>query len=240
MIFGAILAGGIGSRMNIVDMPKQFLLLGDKPIIIHTLQKMLLCQKFDYVYMGIHKDWIIYTQDLINKYILSEENKKRILLVSGGTDRNETIMNIIKGIEEKFGESEENIIVTHDAVRPFITARIIEDNINFAIKYGACDTVVPAIDTIVVSNDNEKISDIPNRKFMYQGQTPQSFKISLLKKLYNELTEEEKEILTDACKICVVKNHPVYLVEGEISNLKITTPSDYKIAQAMIGGNLVD
>lgn len=240
MIFGAILAGGIGSRMNIVDMPKQFLLLGDKPIIIHTLQKMLLCQKFDYVYMGIHKDWLIYMQDLINKYILSEENKKRIILVSGGTDRNETIMNIIKGIEEKFGESEENIIVTHDAVRPFITSRIIEENINFAIKYGACDTVVPAIDTIVVSNDNEKIFDIPNRKFMYQGQTPQSFKISLLKKLYNELTEEEKEILTDACKICVVKNHPVYLVEGEISNLKITTPSDYKIAQAMIGGNLVD
>lgn len=240
MIFAAILAGGIGSRMNIVDMPKQFLLLGDKPIIIHTLQKMLLCQKFDYVYMGIHKDWIIYMQDLINKYILSEENKKRIILVPGGTDRNETIMNIIKGIEKKFGESEENIIVTHDAVRPFITSRIIEDNINFAIKYGACDTVVPAIDTIVVSNDNEKISDIPNRKFMYQGQTPQSFKISLLKKLYNELTEEEKEILTDACKICVVKNHPVYLVEGEISNLKITTPSDYKIAQAMIGGNLVD
>ena len=103
MIFGAILAGGIGSRMNIIDMPKQFLLLGDKPIIIHTLQKMLLCQKFDYVYMGIHKDWLIYMQDLINKYILSEENKKRIILVSGGTDRNETIMNIIKGIEEKFG-----------------------------------------------------------------------------------------------------------------------------------------
>ena len=240
MIFGAILAGGIGSRMNIVDMPKQFLLLGDKPIIIHTLQKMLLCQKFDYVYMGIHKDWIIYMQDLINKYISSEENKKRIMLVAGGSDRNETIMNIISGIEEKFGASEDNIIVTHDAVRPFITSRIIEDNINYAIKYGACDTVVPAIDTIVVSSDNERISDIPNRKFMYQGQTPQSFKINLLKKLYNELTEEEKGILTDACKICVVKNHPVYLVEGEISNLKITTPSDYKIAQAMIGGNLVD
>ena len=75
---------------------------------------------------------------------------------------------------------------------------------------------------------------------MYQGQTPQSFKISILKKLYNELSEDEKKILTDACKICIVKNYPVYLVNGEISNLKITTPSDYKIAQAMIGGNLID
>ena len=65
-------------------------------------------------------------------------------------------------------------------------------------------------------------------------------KISLLKKLYNDLTEDEKSILTDACKICVVRNVPVHLVEGEISNLKITTVSDYKIAQAMVGGKLID
>lgn len=240
MIFGAILAGGIGLRMNIADMPKQFLLLGDKPIIIHTLQKMLLCQKFDYVYIGTHKDWILYMEDLINKYIFDEDNKKRIVLVSGGKDRNETIMNIVNDIENRFGENENNIIVTHDAVRPFVTSRILNENIEIAEKYGACDTVVPAIDTIVVSNNKENISEIPNREFMYQGQTPQSFKISILKKLYNELSEDEKKILTDACKICVVKNYPVYLVNGEISNLKITTPSDYKIAQAMIGGNLID
>lgn len=240
MIFGAILAGGIGSRMNIIDIPKQFLMLGDKPIIIHTLQKMLLCQKFDYIYIGIHKDWILYMEDLINKYILDDDNKQGIILVPGGIDRNETIMNIVSNIENRFGENENNIIVTHDAVRPFVTSRILNENIEYAEKYGACDTVVSAIDTIVVSNDKKIISEIPNREFMYQGQTPQSFKISILKKLYKELSIEEKKILTDACKICVVKDYPVYLVQGEISNLKITTPSDYKIAQAMIGGNLID
>lgn len=240
MIFGAILAGGIGSRMNITDMPKQFLNLGDKPIIIHTLQKMLLCKEFNYVYIGVHEDWILYTEDLIKKYILSEENKRRIVVVSGGKDRNETIMNIIQGIENKFGENNENIIVTHDAVRPFLTSRIIEDNIKYAIEYGACDTVISAIDTIVISENGKIIKNIPDRKQMYQGQTPQSFKISLLKKLYDELSEEEKNILTDACKIFIVKSQPVYLVEGEISNLKITTPSDYRIAQAMIGGINID
>ena len=216
--------------MNITDMPKQFLNLGDKPIIIHTLQKMLLCKEFNYVYIGVHEDWILYMEDLIKKYILSEENKKRVIIISGGKDRNETIMNIIQGIESKFGESDEDIIVTHDAVRPFLTSRIIEDNIKYAIEYGACDTVISAIDTIVISENGKIIKNIPDRKQMYQGQTPQSFKISLLKKLYNELSEEEKNILTDACKIFIVKNQPVYLVEGEISNLKITTPSDYKIA----------
>jgi len=73
-----------------------------------------------------------------------------------------------------------------------------------------------------------------------QRQTPQSVQISLLKRLYRDLTEEEKSILTDACKICVVRGVPVKLVEGEISNLKITTVSDYKIAQAMVGGKIVD
>ncbi len=240
MIFGAILAGGVGSRMNIVDMPKQFLPLGNKPIIIHTLEKMLLCQKFDYIYLGIHKDWIIYMEDLIHKFITDEYNKQRIYIVEGGANRNDTIMKIIDGIEEQFSADEDHIIVTHDAVRPFVTSRILNENIESAIKYGACDTVISAIDTIVVSTDKEKISEIPNRNNMYQGQTPQSFRISLLKNFYNELTLEEKKVLTDACKICVVKNYPVYLVEGEISNIKITTPSDYKIAQAIIGGDVID
>ena len=69
---------------------------------------------------------------------------------------------------------------------------------------------------------------------MFQGQTPQSFKMSMIKNLYNDLTEKEKEILTDACKICCVRNVPVRLVRGEVSNMKITTIDDMKMAKAMI------
>ena len=238
MIFGAILAGGTGSRMGLTNMPKQFLELGDKPIIIHTLQKFLLNLKFDVIYLGIHENWTGYMEDLIEKYIADEENKKRIKIISGGIDRNSTIMNIVEDIEENYTLNSEDVIVTHDAVRPFITSRILEENIEMSLKYGACDTVIPAIDTIVVSENNEIIKEIPNRQYMYQGQTPQSFKILELKNLYNELSKEEKEILTDACKIFVIKGKEVHLVRGEISNLKITTQEDYKIAQAMIGVKL--
>ncbi|MGO5442948.1 IspD/TarI family cytidylyltransferase [Faecalimonas sp. LCP19S3_D12] len=238
MIFGAILAGGIGSRMHISDMPKQFLDLGGKPIIIHTLEKFLLCEAMDYVYIGVHEKWVLHMEDLINKYISIRKEKVRI--ICGGGDRNSTIMNIVDHIEKEFGENDDNYIVTHDSVRPFVTARILEDNIQAVLEHKACDTVVQAIDTIVMSEDKTVIQDIPNREFMYQGQTPQSFQISLLKKLYADLSEEEKGILTDACKICVVRQVPVYLVEGEVSNLKITTVSDYKIAQAMVGGKLID
>lgn len=237
MIFGAILAGGIGSRMNISEMPKQFLPLGNKPIIIHTLEKFLMCSRFDAVFLGVHPDWVLYMNDLIDKYIT---NKDKITVVPGGGDRNSTLFNVIDEIERIYGENKDNVIITHDAVRPFVTMRIIEENIDAALKYGAVDTVVSAIDTIVTSQNGDVIDGIPERKTMYQGQTPQSFNISLLKKLYNDLSNEEKGILTDACKICVVRNTPVKLVMGDISNLKITTVSDYKIAQAMVGGNPID
>lgn len=240
MIFGAILAGGVGSRMNISEMPKQFLPLGNKPIIVHTLEKFMMCSRFDAIFLGIHPDWVLYMNDLIDKYIDDKEAKDKITVVPGGSDRNATLFNVVNEIERIYGADENNVIITHDAVRPFVTLRIIDENIDAALQYGAVDTVVAAIDTIVTSKDGDVISEIPDRKLMYQGQTPQSFKISLLKRLYYDLSEEEKKILTDACKICVVRNTPVKLVRGEISNMKITTVSDYKIAQAMVGGNLID
>ena len=126
--------------------------------------------------------------------------------------------------------------MTHDSARPFVTLRIIEENIDAALECGACDTVVPAVDTIVESQDGEMITSIPRRDHMYQGQTPQSFNMSLLKRLYNDLTDAEKQIRTDACKICVVRGVPVRLVAGEPTNLKITMVGDYKIAQSMVGG----
>ena len=238
MIFGAILAGGTGQRMGSESLPKQFMDLGGKPILIHTLEKFLTCTRFDAVYIGIHKDWIVYLQDMIRRYTPHAADK--ITAVCGGSDRNTTLFNVIRKIEEDHGESEEHIIVTHDAVRPFVTLRMIEENIDLAQRYGAVDTVVPAVDTIVCSADGEVISSVPDRKQMYQGQTPQSFRMSLLKELYLSLSEEEKAVMTDACKICVVRNYPVRLAAGSDTNLKITKPGDLKIAQAMIKGAMLD
>lgn len=230
MVFGAILAGGLGSRMGVTNVPKQFKLLGDKPIIIHTIEKFLMCDKIKYIYVGVHKDWAQYMQDLMKKYF---ENIDNIKISIGGNDRNSTIMNIIEDIESEFGISEENVIITHDSVRPFVTLRIINDNIDCALKKGACNTVVPANDTILVANDS-LVTEIPNRNYIYQGQTPQSFKITTLKDIYNDLTSNERDILTDACKVLVLRNIPVHLVKGEDFNIKITTPTDYKIAQAIL------
>lgn len=234
-VYGVVLAGGIGSRMGNVEKPKQFLELGGKPIIIHTIEKFVIHPGVDEVLVLSPKAWVSYTQDIIRKFI---PDTKGIQVLAGGATRNETIMNAVRYIEEKGMLDDETIIVTHDSVRPFLTHRILEENIQAARRYGACDTVIPATDTIVESRDNAQITDIPNRKFMYQGQTPQSFRAKQLKALYEELSVEEKEILTDACKIMVLKGVHVHLVQGEVFNIKITYPYDITVAKALLGMDL--
>ena len=92
MIFGAILAGGVGSRMNIESMPKQYLPLNEKPVFIHTLEKFLLCSEFDAVFIGTHGDWVEYTKDAVAQYGFGETP---VHVVQGGADRNGTILEII-------------------------------------------------------------------------------------------------------------------------------------------------
>lgn len=231
-VFGVVLAGGVGTRMGNVEKPKQFMEIGGKPIIIHTIEKFVLNPQFEKILVLSPKQWIKHTQDLIKKYIPCGDN---IVVISGGATRNETIMNSISYIEEQGRLNEDTIIVTHDSVRPFVTHRILEENIKYAKEFGACDTVIPATDTIVESKDNQLISTIPDRSTMYQGQTPQSFKAIHLRELYEGLTEEEKKILTDACKIAVIKGEKVHLVEGEVSNIKITYPYDLRVAESLLG-----
>lgn len=102
-------------------------------------------------------------------------------------------MNIIDHIRNVNGINNDDVIVTHDAVRPFLTQRIIKENIEVAAKYGAVDTVIEAIDTIVMSKDKQNIHSIPVRNEMYQGQTPQSFNIKLLQDSYRALSSEQKK-----------------------------------------------
>jgi len=230
-VFGVVLAGGTGQRMGATEKPKQFLLIEKKPIIIHTIEKFAINEAFEKIIVLSPKQWINHTNDMIKKYLPAANN---ICVIEGGKTRNETIMNAIAFIDENDGIDDETVIVTHDSVRPFISHRIIEENIASAKKFGACDTVIAATDTIVRSDDNKVITEIPERGKMYQGQTPQSFRAKRLREIYNALTKEEKEILTDACKILVLKGEEVHLVAGEVSNIKITYPYDIKVAEALL------
>ena len=234
MIFAAILAGGIGSRMGDTDTPKQFLMLKDKPVIIHTIEKFIINDKIDKTIVLTPKNYITHTVNLIEKFIGDRDD---IIVIEGGTTRTDTIINSLNYIDEHYGIDNDSLIITHDSVRPFVTHRIIEDNIESARKYGACDTVIPATDTIVESINGVTIESIPVRDYYYQGQTPQSFNINKLFNLINSLSEAESNILTDACKIFTLKDEDVYLVRGEVTNIKITYPYDLKLANTILEDN---
>jgi len=231
MIYGQILAGGLGTRMGNTELPKQYLTIGEKPIIVHTLEQFLLNPKFDRIIVSAPDIWMDYNKDLIEKHLPS---LKGIDFVEGGATRNETIMNACTHIETRYGLGEEDIIVTHDAVRPFINQRILNDNIEASAKFSAVDTAIPAADTIIESKDGLTISNIPIRDMMYQGQTPQTFNIKKLKRLYDKLSDEQKIILSDACKIFHIFNEEVHIVQGDVSNFKITTLYDLKLANAIL------
>ena len=230
--------------MGNMGKPKQYLLIGDKPILIHTLEKFYMQSEFEKVLVLCPVEWLSHTKNLIRRYI---PDKDRIVVLEGGDTRNETIMNAIDYIcllytspsprDREGNLDQETIIVTHDSVRPFVTQRILEENIRYAKEYGACDTAVAATDTIVCSEDNVVISDIPERRKMYQGQTPQTFQAMKLKELYHALTPAEKELLTDAAKIFVMKGEKVHIVDGEVFNIKITYPYDLRVAEALLKGN---
>ena len=231
--FAAILAGGTGTRMGNPDKPKQFLMLGNKPILAHTVEKFCATGLFDAVLVLCPQTWIRQTKDLLQKY--APEFSASIIVISGGETRNGTVMNAVGYLKEHFDTDEDTVLVTHDAVRPFVTHRIIEDNLRAAREHGACDTVFPATDTIVESQDGATISSIPNRRHLYQGQTPQSFNLSKLQRLMESLTAEEEAVLTDACKIFVLKGEEVELVTGSPSNMKITYPQDMRTAESLLG-----
>lgn len=237
MVFAAVFAGGIGSRMGNSETPKQYLELGTKPVIIHTIEKFFINETIDEIIVLCPKAWVAHTRDLIKKHI---PEGKKITVIAGGETRNGTLEKAIEFIETNYETDEDTVIVTHDAVRPFLTHRIIAENVEAAVKYGACDTVIPATDTIVESADGKMITSIPERKRMYQGQTPQSFRLKELERVLASLTEDEKAILTDACKIFSIKNKDVYMVEGEVFNIKITYPYDLKVAHTLLKGKDCD
>lgn len=226
MNFAGILAAGKGKRMGENELPKQYLKIGEKPIIIHTIEKFLKTKEIDEIIVAVPEVFFNYTKQLIEEYF----DNKRVYIISGGKTRNDTIINICEYILNNFDINNNDIIVTHDAVRPFVTTRIIKENIEECKRHNAVDTCIPAFDTIVEAIDGVNISNIPIRSNMYQGQTPQTFKIRELLKTYSELTKKEKEILTDAAKIYVLKNKKVKIVMGESYNMKITTTYDLKLA----------
>lgn len=160
-----------------------------------------------------------------------------VRVCEGGHTRQESLYRAVKYIESVFPVEDNDIVVSHDVARPFVSLRVIEENIDALQQYDAADTVLPATDTIVESDDQRTIARIQDRKRMYQGQTPQTFRRSVFLRLYERLDQTYLDNVTDAARILAEHGCSVGLILGDEFNIKITTEYDLHIASFLLEGN---
>lgn len=226
--YAVILAGGTGSRMGNVDRPKQFIEVYGKPIIVYTLETFSMHPEIDKIVIVSLKEWHDDVKALVRKF----EINKVAAIIEGGETRQLSVYAAIQYLNENI--EKDDIVLVHDAVRPLISQKIISENIRLAKEYGAVDTVVPSADTIVQSIDKEKITDIPKRNQYFLGQTPQSFKFSILNAAHEFFMSQSDLETTDDCKLVLHMGHPVMLTQGDKLNFKITTFEDLMLFKALI------
>ncbi len=230
MIYAVILGGGSGSRFG-SDVPKQFLPVGGVPVIVRSARVFASHPQVGRIVISVGADFVEPTRSMMAEYLPD----RAVDVIAGGQDRHGTMLRILDHIREKWGVSEADLILTHDAARPFIDARIVSDNISAAAESGACGTAIPAVDTMVLSSGGFIEASLDRSKIRHM-QTPQSFRLALLDDLYRRLTPREAASFTDACSVFTHFGLPVRLVDGDRDNIKITYPSDLELAERIAEG----
>ncbi len=209
-----LLTAGTGSRFG-SSIPKQFHEIDGKKIYLHTLERLMESALFDEIILVCHPEWIDQVQQETNG----------VKIVAGGATRQESSYLGLLACKAK------KHVLIHDAVRPFVSIRILQDNIEAVKKFGAVDTCTPSPDTIVHSVDGKHITNIPIRAHYLRGQTPQTFAYDLILEAHQKT---EKKGCSDDCSLVLDLGHPVHIVQGEEENFKITTEHDLQIAQLKI------
>lgn len=228
MIFAAILAGGTGTRLD-VGVPKQFFKIYGKPLLAYCIEQFLKVDEFDQIIVTSPKQCLNNTNLLIETYFDSD----KIVVIEGGKTRNDSILNSIDYAIE-YGANQNSIMVTHDAARIFVTPNLIKNSIIHAKNFSAASPIIPATDVIFQSKENGKLTNIPERKYLFHSQTPQSFNIKEFIGIYNDLSENEIKLLDEAMMLFYLRNKEVYLFEGDPANFKITYPFDIEIAKSIL------
>lgn len=230
MIYGVILAGGEGKRMG-GNIPKQYLELSGRPIFIWTIDVFLKSDLFDKIYLTINEDWHDFTYQTLKKFYSFKDLKKIELCISQCKNRTLSLMETINSISLINGYFQDNIIVSHDAVRPFVSYKILKDCINKTLENGVAMAAVPCTETLYLSNSEEFLNHSHDRSKCYAGQSPLGCNLGLIYSLLNSYSEEELKKATAISQLFINRNINVKLSYGEDTNFKITTPKDLIFAR---------
>jgi ribitol-5-phosphate 2-dehydrogenase (NADP+) / D-ribitol-5-phosphate cytidylyltransferase len=216
-----LVMAGNGSRFK-KTMPKQFYRLSGIPIYLHTLEVFLKSNLFNEIILCCHLDFI--------SRVKSETcNYQTVKVIPGGKTRQESVFEGINSCNKNC-----EIVLIHDAVRPFVSLQILENNLALAKKYQAVNTCIQSSDTIIETLDKKTIHKIPNRQNLMQGQTPQTFSYDLIRKAHQNSLNKNITNATDDCQLVLNLFHTIHICEGDKKNIKITTEFDLILAEQIL------
>lgn len=219
-----ILASGTGERFG-EKIPKQFYKFEGKTILEHSIDAFEKNKNIDEIILVTNPKF----RDLAEEILKNNDYKKVTKLLNGGKTRVESSY---VGTSEA---PEESNVLIHDAVRAFVTQKIIDDNIEALKKYEAVGTAIDTVDTIIQVDESNVITAIPPRKFLKRVQTPQSFRANLIKKAHEMALKDEDANFTDDCGLILRYNlAPIHIVDGDELNVKITHKNDLNIIKNML------
>ena len=229
MNIAIIFAGGSGARMG-AGIPKQFIEVNGKPIIIHTLDLFEDNPQIDEIYVACKEDCIRQLQKYCKKFMITKVKK----IVPGGENGQESIYNALCAAKETNGD--DAVVLIHDGVRPCTTKETIAANIESVKKYGSAITCTAFYETPVLSSDGKVIDEVPDRSAYYTAQAPQSFYLGDVIDAHNTVrkTNPKYDGIIDTCSLMKSLGREVRIVPGPRGNIKVTTPEDIFIFRAMI------
>ena len=223
-ITAIVLAGGSGKRMN-TDTPKQYLMLDGKPLLYYSLKAFeeSLVNEIILVTKAGEEEYC--RKEFVEQYGF----QKVTSIVVGGKERYHSVLNGLRAVTNC------DYVMIHDGARPLLTPRIIEHTAEAVKTHQACVVGMPVKDTIQIVNEKGVIKETPKRSTVWQAQTPQAFAFTMVRDAYEKIVQESVvEVTDDAMVVGRYYDVPVYMVEGSYANIKVTTPEDIPVAEAML------
>lgn len=226
-----IFAGGYGVRFgNDNNLPKQFVLINNIPILIHTLKIFDNHKEIDQIYLVMLRDYVNYTEELIKTYNI---NKVKKIVIGGETSQDSIYSGLLAAAEEN---SKDSIVLIHDGVRPVVDDYVISNNIKSVLGNGNAITCTPCYETVLISNNAQNPYKVPIRRNTFVAQAPQSFFLKEIIEAHNIVRnrKERYDDIVDSCTMFNFLGKKTYMVEGNFYNIKLTRKEDVGLIETIM------
>ena len=233
MNIGLLIAGGSGKRMG-QDIPKQFLTVNEKPVIVYTLEAFQDHPEIDEIAVVCIEGW----ENMLSAYAKQFNITKLKNIFPGGENGQDSIRNGVYGLRDAYGD--DNIVLIHDSIRPMVSPEIISDCLSVTVKKGCAITVIPCAEAMLETDDGVESDSSYPRDRLKRTQTPQGFKLGEICDLHKRALESGITNSVASCTLKIEMGEKVYFSKGSEKNIKLTTVEDIDIFKALLMAKRAD